>query len=64
MEGGEDLPDTVGPPDVLGHPWPSSTDTSFLVLPGKGNSSQDEVPGPDGPQYPANMVAELESDKS
>eukprot|EP00973_Karenia_brevis_P025636 3537170-Karenia_brevis.AAC.1 len=45
-------------PDVLGPPWPASTDSSFLVLPGKGNSSDVEAPGPSGPQDPINMVAE------
>eukprot|EP00973_Karenia_brevis_P032179 4437062-Karenia_brevis.AAC.1 len=38
---------------------PVSPDTSFLVLPGKGVSSDSkEDPGPEGPQYPVNMVAE------
>eukprot|EP00973_Karenia_brevis_P016627 2277326-Karenia_brevis.AAC.1 len=51
-------PSPVGSPGGLGPPWPTSVDSSFFVLPGKGNSSNVEAPGPSEPQNPINMVAE------
>eukprot|EP00973_Karenia_brevis_P008436 1141109-Karenia_brevis.AAC.1 len=38
--------------EALGPPWPSSADSSFLFLPGKGNAKEGTAPGPDGPQNP------------
>eukprot|EP00973_Karenia_brevis_P037394 5156028-Karenia_brevis.AAC.1 len=51
-------PSPVADQEEVGPPWPTSVDSSFLVLPGKGNSTEVEAPGPSGPQNPINMVAE------
>eukprot|EP00973_Karenia_brevis_P087996 12205468-Karenia_brevis.AAC.1 len=41
--------------DAVGPPWPTSVDSSFLVLPSKGNGKEGKAPGPSGPQNPFNM---------
>eukprot|EP00973_Karenia_brevis_P063493 8824166-Karenia_brevis.AAC.1 len=38
--------------EAVGPPWPSSADSSFLILPGKGNAKGEVAPGPDGPRNP------------
>eukprot|EP00973_Karenia_brevis_P030591 4219122-Karenia_brevis.AAC.1 len=51
-------PSPIGSPRALGPLGPASTESSFLILPGKRNSRGTEDPGPSGPQNPINLVAE------
>eukprot|EP00973_Karenia_brevis_P043776 6063270-Karenia_brevis.AAC.1 len=51
-------PSPISSPRALGPLGPASTDSSFLIISGKGNSRGSEDPGPSGPQNAINMVAE------